>query len=97
METLTAKPAVKRYYYPTVRMDLTRHDAIALMKLLETGSPVSKSIATRLRRGIYPQLEAMFEHVMDCMYCKNTFVLLTKSENDRPAETICSDCANDEK
>ena len=97
METTPTNPAVKKVYPKHVRLDLTRHDAIQLMKLLRTGKPLSKSTSLRIGQDFGDQLDAEYEGKVQCTDCSNSFVMLFRSLDAVRTEGICASCSDDYK
>lgn len=97
METTPTKPAVKKVYPKYVRFDLTRHDAVQLMKLLKKGKPLSDSTSLRIRQSFRSQLEAEYEGSVQCTDCRNKFVMIFRSLESVRTTGICASCSDDYK
>lgn len=97
METTTTKSKVKTVFPERVRLDLSRHDAIQLWKLLKNGKVLSASTSLRIRQEFGNQLEAEYEYEVQCTDCSNKFKIISRHQYDdarSAAGGICVSCSD---
>jgi hypothetical protein len=70
METPTAKPAIKKFFVRGRNVWISRHDALALNKILRSCDGLSDSTRRRLRKTLLDEIvNPLYLYTLNCTQC----------------------------